>query len=58
MDGISPILLILFVSTVFLSWMGIMIHIDHIKYQRDIARINEAHWKKMYEIRAGLRDEV
>ena len=57
MDGISPLLVILFASSVFVSGMGLMIHIDNIKHERDIAQINEAHWKKMYEIRAGQRDE-
>lgn len=58
MDGISPLLIILFAGSVFISGMGLMIHIDNIKHQRDIARINADHWKKMYEIRAGQRDEV
>lgn len=58
MEGISPILLILFVSSVFISGMGLLIHIDNLKHQRDLARINEAHWKKMYEIRTGQRDKV
>lgn len=58
MGEISPLLVILFAGSVITSVMALLIHIDGIKHERDVAKINADHWKKMYEIRSGLRDEV
>ena len=50
MDGISPFLVILFLSSVTLASMGIMIRIDSIKHERNLAQIDRDYWKKMYEL--------
>jgi len=56
MEGISPFLVILFLGSVFIGSMGIIIRIDSIKHERNLAKIDRDYWKKMYEIERGRRD--
>ena len=57
MDGISPFLVILFLSSVTLASMGIIIRVDGIKHERNLAQIDRDYWKRMYEIELERRKE-
>lgn len=58
MDGISPFLVILFLSSVFLSAMGIILRFDSIKQDLNLAKIDRDYWKKMYDLECKRADQA